>query len=340
LRVGERVPEINPDYVNAYCDVVFRDPPAGAAIALRGLPEARRDTPPHLVWVDARSSVRNRTIVKFTQDCNERGLAAYCIPGFVRPGGAGAADVVGLSVLLIDVDAGDIADKCMRATSLLGTPSLAVWSGGIVEGQKKAHLYWRTDDSDPERVCRLRSLAARILGTDDSFGIGRAHQPVRIAGSIHRKAAPTLVEIAYGSESSVKVLDQIVHLETQTSGQATLNGGPGPGDLPRNGLGLSRQVSLDELVGMHIGHGRSDVNRFEALTRMAGMMLAQIGDTANAEECAREFGYFRQWAITHIENVERDYRLFDHWRRLLQRERWKRQQPRRTFRRQARTRNF
>lgn len=336
------MPEINPDYVNAYCDVVFRDPPAGAAIALRGLPEARRDTPPHLVWIDARSSVRNRTIVKFTQDCNERGLAAYCIPGFVRPGGAGAADVVGLSVLLIDVDAGDVAGKCLRATSLLGTPSLAVWSGGTVEGQKKAHLYWRTDDSNPERMCRLRSLAARTLGTDDSFGIGRAHQPVRIPGSIHRKAAPTLVEIAYTSPSSLDIGEVETRLTNQFASQTgRLNGGPTDGSMPQpNSLGLSRQVPLDELVGMHVGHGQSDINRFEALTRMMGMMLANIGDTGNAEECNREFGYFRQWAITHIENVERDYHLATHWRRLLQRERWKRQQPRRTFRRQARTRNF
>jgi hypothetical protein len=330
---------IDPEAVRAYCRVVFTRPPPGAFIALRGLPDNRLTEATDLRWLDPANPNWIEGVVEFVRACDDSGLAGYCVPGFVsRYGRAGHADVVSLPTLVIDFDSGDVPANCMRASALLGTPSLAVRSGGRLDataqnplGAEKTHLYWRLDDHDPERVCELRGLAAAATGGDPSFGPGRAHQPVRIAGSVHRKQEPTLVTVAYTAESSVNVSDKIAYLKTQTHGQnlGRMNGGPLIEGPQPNSLGLLRQVSLDDLISRKIGHGETAINRFEALTRMAGMMLANIHDTANAEECAREFGYYRQWCISHIENVERDYDLALHWRRLLRRERWKREQPRR-----------
>lgn len=330
---------IDPSAVETYCRVVFRDPPPGSYIALRGLPEKRGDQTPDLRWIDPSSRHWIEGVVDFVRACDDSKLASYCVPGFVSSyGRAGHADVTSLPTLVIDFDSGDVAAKVMRATAALGTPSMAVWSGGRIDataehplGQRKTHVYWRLDDHDPALVCVLRGLAAYSFGGDASFGPGRAHQPVRIAGSVHRKEEPTLVEVAYTSESLLNVSDKIDFLKTQTSGQGVgqMNGGPVIEGPAPNSLGLLRQVSLDELINRKVGHGETEINRFEALTRMAGMMISNIHDITDQESCAREFGYYRAWCQTHIVAVERDYNLALHWRRLLRRESWKRQQPRR-----------
>ena len=100
-----------------------------------------------------------------------------------------------------------------------------------------------------------------------------------------------------------------------------------------NALGFARKVSLDALPMMSVGHGNAEISRFEALTRMAGSTISSIHDVSNAEQVEREFGYFKAWAVTHIENVERDYNLRQHFYRLVSRERakreWRARQPRR-----------
>ena len=329
----------NPVAVRTYCKIVFANPPLGGLVALRGYAEKGRGGAPYLVWVDPFVPNWTDAVVDFVAQCNNRGLASYCVPGFVRGHKAGAADVLTLPTLLVDIDSGDIAAKAIKAARLIGTPTLAVHSGGAVDGQLKTHLYWSlTGDTNAPRVARLRGLLARAIGADTSFEEGREHQPIRIAGSVHRKDQPVPVAIAYTSESSLDVHDKIAHLEIQTrdipqnrGSNALSNGGP-PLDnstVARNNLGLLRRVSLDELPMRTVGHGDPEITRFEAITRMIGTMISSISDINNDDEVERQFGYFVDWARVHIENVERDYSLRQHWNGLMRRERWKRTQPRR-----------
>jgi hypothetical protein len=179
-------------------------------------------------------------------------------------------------------------------------------------------------------VAALWGLAARRFGGDPNFGPGRAHQPIRIAGSLHRKAEPVLVEIAYSSETVLEVSEAERRLAPSVDvfreeGDLGIHGDDS--ETP-NLLGLSRQVSLDELITRKIGPGETEVSRFEALTRIAGMYLAQLHDANDNAACEREYGYFEQWCRTHLLHVDRDYNLRLHWARLLQSERWKRNQPR------------
>jgi len=328
------VPEINRNDIATYCDVLFAEPPPGTAIALRGLPENSASTRPYLIWLDANveTSVRNRAVVSFVEECAFRGLAAYTVPGFVVGNRAGNADVAAIRCLVVDIDSGDIAAKVSRASSILGTPSMAVWSGGRAENQKKTHLYWRlSGDISAALVTRLWGMAARAFGGDPSFDVGRAHQPIRIAGSLHRKAQPVVVEIAYTSDGVVDSQDALARLEQVVAPRTPSSGTNDSSDFgpDANTLGLSRAVPMDALPSLFVGHGGADITRFEAITRMIGMTLANIADVTDPAQCDREFGYFREWALTHVENVERDYDLRSHFDRLLSRERWKRQQPRR-----------
>lgn len=321
---------INPADIVQYCQIVFADQPLGGVVALRGFAEKGSDKPPYLVWVDPCATNWTQAVVSFVAECDRRGLAAYCIPGFVRPGGAGAADVLTLPTLVVDFDSGDIAGKCLKLIALLGPASLCVHSGGLLEGSPKVHLYWRlAGDCGALRVARLRKAAADHAGADGSFE--RPAQPIRIAGSVHRKGTPVAVTIAYQTSSVIpieEVEQRLVSVQSTTSLSQDAHC-PQNDSEGANTLGLSRVVSIDDLPGRYVGHGANDITRFEAITRMMGMMLAQIHDANDDAAVAREFGYFRQWAVSHIENVERDYDLRQHWRRLLSRERWKRRQPRR-----------
>jgi hypothetical protein len=317
---------LNPVAIRQYCQIVFENPPLGSLIALRGYAERGKDGVPYTPWINPFHANWIEGVVDFARICDQRGLAAYCVPGFVRGRAAGAADVVSLPTLCVDFDTGDIAGKCIRLIELLGSPALAVHSGGLLDGQPKTHLFWRlSGDCAAPRVARLRRAAADHVQADGSFQ--SPHQPIRIAGSVHRKGAPMPVTIAYQTDSLLAVEDA-----EQRLGGARTEQGQGPANDSEeqpNLLGFSRVVPMDELPARRINHGETDITRFEAMTRMMGMMLASIHDIDNADAVNREFDYLREWAVGHIENVERDYDLRQHWRRLLRRERWKRMQPRR-----------
>ena len=76
-----------------------------------------------------------------------------------------------------------------------------------------------------ERVTMLCGLAASLFGADNMFGAGRAHQPIRIAGSVHRKAEPVPVEIAYTSPSVLDVEEAERRLVSVSAPRPTVSGG-------------------------------------------------------------------------------------------------------------------
>src|SRR5690606_1159605 len=132
-------------------------------------------------------------------------MALFVVPGTVEnPGDARAEHILQTQVLLVDLDHGDIAAKRAHLERHVGRPTLVVASGGVTaEGQRKLHLYWRltepAEGEDVARVCRLRQTIAAKVGGDPAFK--SAHQPIRVAGSIHAKGGSRrLVEIVDHAE--------------------------------------------------------------------------------------------------------------------------------------------
>jgi len=322
---------INRADIKTYCEIVFADPAPGDFIALRGLPEAGQRGQPMLRWLD---TSRDRVVVAvqdFVEDCDDQGLAAYCLPGFVsRHGGASNADVVGFSTLAADFDTGNIAENVLHASEVLGQPTMIVNSGGTTAtGQSKRHVYWTVtgEGRTVERMVALRAAIAACFGGDMSFA--RPMQIIRIAGSVHRKGDPKEVSIAYSDPAAT------INLAQSEVRMRAIAPPPREGAAPvtDNALGFARKVSLDELPMMSIGHGNAEISRFEALTRMAGSMISCLHNVDDRAECQRDFESYVAWCRSKIENVERDYDLAQHWYRLLARERakreWKKRQPRR-----------
>jgi hypothetical protein len=322
---------IDADAVRQYCHIVFADPVPGSFVALRGLPEKRGGGSPHLLWIDADDPRLPELVIDFVETCSRRGIAAYCIPGFVSGRGrAGAADVVGMSTVVIDLDHGEVRRNIDAAASTLGNPSLVVRSGGRLEdGSPKLHAYWSIRGARTvAQMVELRGRLARTFDGDGSFD-GRPQQPIRVAGSIHRKEIATPVSLAYANDSNWLHISQ---LENKLPRPPDVGHNRAPAN-DSNGLGFTRKVSLDDLAARNVGHGDPEISRFEALTRMIGTLLANLHDPDDPAEVEREFEHLAAWARKRVENVERDYNLRQHWRRLLSREKakriWKARQPRR-----------
>lgn len=301
-------------------------------IALRGFHEKNSPSAkPLLKWIEAGDPRRTQKIESFIRECDRRGIAAYCIPGLVGEyGKAGTADVMSMSTICIDIDNPrddkTIDDLVSAAASELGRPTMVIRSGGVTpDGQYKTYVFWKLSRTIPvSDVCSLRERLAAAYGGDRSFK--SAHQPIRLPTSTHRKAEPRPVEIKFfDSASTLEPAHADQHLPTLVP--ATNGASRGSGSA----LGFQYKVSLDDLILRRVGHGDPEVTRFEALTRIAGVMLCNIHDVNDSAEIEREFGYFTAWCRTHIENIERDKNLRQHWQRLLHIERAKRSSGRRVL---------
>jgi hypothetical protein len=169
-------------------------------VAVRALAEkGGPDRAPHTPFLPADAELPAKLAVQ-AQWAAQAGMALYVIPGTVpEPGQASAEHIAQMQVVLVDLDGGDIAAKRAHLLHHLGAPSLEVASGGVTpEGQEKLHLYWRLTEpatgEDLATVCRLRHAIAVKVGGDPAFR--SAHQPIRVAGSIHAKGGqPRLVAI-------------------------------------------------------------------------------------------------------------------------------------------------
>jgi hypothetical protein len=124
-------------------------------------------------------------------------FATYIVPGVTKDPRATARSICLMTAVMVDLDQGDTRAKLDLAMQHWWQPSFIVESGGVTaEGTPKLHLYWLLPEpsDDIMRVMKQRDLLARALGGDRALGIaehgdplGRAHQPIRIPGTVHAK---------------------------------------------------------------------------------------------------------------------------------------------------------
>jgi hypothetical protein len=150
--------------------------------------------------------------------------AMYHIATFVVPcvlkSACGAADQVELfTVILADLDSGDTDAKIGYMAEHCGIPSMVVASGGTTEtGHTKRHVYYRlaSPTYDIRKVVELRDQLWRKCGGDSTMGLGvegnpygRAHQPVRIAGTCHAKSGHARSCVIEHQSGNIFELDEI-----------------------------------------------------------------------------------------------------------------------------------
>ena len=264
---------VAPDHamIATYVDVVFGYCEYLAPV--RALAEkGAGDAPPHTPFLPIDIDLA----VKLAHQADwaaQSGMALFVVPGTVQEAGsARAANVVQTQVVLVDLDHGDITAKRDHLIRHIGTPTLEVASGGVTTaGQNKLHLYWRltepAEDEDIGRVCRARQMIASKVGGDPSFK--SAHQPIRVAGSIHAKS---------GLRRLVSILDyKPVDYDLSELTEAIFAMPPMEGlsdeALDFNGAETGGST-VPELFARPIREGGIDgTTRFDALSRVIGYWI-------------------------------------------------------------------
>jgi hypothetical protein len=189
---GERSIEIEPDpeQIAIFLEVVFDR--CEGLIPVRGFVDKGQGFggKPHNIWVDANAAAPAK-FTTYAGWASREGAAVYVVPGTVdEQGQARADDVRHMQTVIVDLDAGDIAEKLAHLIRHLGPPTLLVESGGrTAEGVDKLHVWWRLNEpaegDDLALLCRVRGTIAAKVGGDAHFR--SAHQPIRVAGTIYHK---------------------------------------------------------------------------------------------------------------------------------------------------------
>lgn len=207
------------------------------------------------------------------------GYACYVVPGAVAAAGqASHGDVRGMATVVVDIDQGDVEASVAWLRRHIGPPTAVVHSGGLTpELLPKRHVWWRCTDAasytEVERYTNVRAaLAAKVAG-DPIFGPGRAHQPIRVAGSVHLKGERTLVRTVERAEPLL-TLAQFEGLVAAMPPMPNLPARPVP--LQANGRRLSaRQVVA---LGTILPRGGSGISRYDAFAIVVGKHIEEHQD--------------------------------------------------------------
>jgi len=260
------------------------------------------------------------TIKKYVRAYAGDHQAAFVIPAVLnRP--SGSAEAVGLfTAVVVDIDKGDTGSALAHATNHLGAPTMIVESGGVTDaGSAKLHLYYRLTEptQDIVSVMKARHMLAVKLGGDRAFGmprsdrtgLGRAHQPIRIPGSVHAKnGQPKKVGMVKADGPDHELLEFIEKLEAMPPAPGVDAGDDAAGEQLRIGFGqamggkfvfgpgaISNPFEREEIGAALSGEikegGDGDRNRWTEFSRVAGHYIREardgIIDLATAEELTR-----------------------------------------------------
>ncbi len=250
------------DMVFGYCDHF---------VPVRALAEkGGGDQMPHTPFMDNDAELAGKLAVQ-ARWAADNGMALFVVPGTVIAAGEAKAEhVAQTQVVLVDLDHGDIDAKHAHLVRHIGPPTLDVASGGVTpEGQRKRHLYWRLTEpaagEDIATVCRARHMIAAKVGGDPAFR--SAHQPIRVAGSIHAK---------HGQRRLVEILNR-GHVDHDLGEllEAIIAMPPMEGETGLDfNMAATERGSVTEIFGRKVREGGVDgTTRFDALSRVIGYWI-------------------------------------------------------------------
>lgn len=233
---------IDQDQINGYLAVVFGGHiPKTGWINLRGIGEKgtpqegkfREDIFIDLATIEGDLEAVVDSVARHVGRWSEHGIASFIVPAILSKAKGEAQNVASFGSIVVDIDSGDVPAKIRELSNILGEPTAVVASGGTTaEGHKKKHLYWSLDQpcTDIPRLIKLRHRIGQGGGGDPMFGLGvatnpfgRAHQPVRIAGSIHNKngkRSKVSIEPVGGKQYALESLEVLAEMLPQPQAPA------------------------------------------------------------------------------------------------------------------------
>ncbi len=322
---------VNADTVRAYLEKLFANVEFTEShfLSLRQYGErgtAQEGAQTNTLYVQPYSDDVIDWTVKTAARCAQHDLACFIIPAVLKTASGDAAAVELFTSVLVDIDTGDTAAKRAFLEGALGPASMVVKSGGRTEtGADKLHLYWMLKEPTDavDRVARVR-LALAIRGGGDR-SIGRAHQPIRVPGSVNCKrggAVPVTLETTPHeyelSDLEEKIADMGFAPGVEPPAAPALPFGMGSPAAPGvfNVAGEAGKPSIERaLVDPVKEGGDADRNRWSEFTRVAGHWIATAGQGA----CSIEEAYQRTagWALSNMHPPWPEARLQQEFKALV-----------------------
>ena len=306
---------MTPDYqsVAEHLSVLFPRPFAeGEWVCVRGIGEkgtAREGTAADNVLIQPYTDCPENLAAVVYQHVirwNAHGMGAFIVPAVLNAPDAKSENVKEFATVCADLDTGNPWSALNHLREAGIEPTLVVASGGVTEqGNDKLHIYIRVARTamDAKDCVSVRHDLAAKLGADPQFGMGvasnpygRAHQPIRIAGSVHGKGGKmTLVTIRERNDVgySPDHLRECVGQMAPMPGQSERSLSKGGTAAATGGEGFLADKPALRLTDTVKEGGDGDMTRFSQFTRIAGMFIhaARRGEMTEQEALEKTIGW-------------------------------------------------
>lgn len=317
------LPEIDTVAIRTHIAVIFGKLPRAGFVNLRGIGE--KGTPAEGVFREDKFIDLSLTpdptgeIERHVSRWTEHGHASYVVPAILNEAKGEAKNVEDFRSVLVDIDSGDIQAKHDFLSQQFGPPTAVVYSGGAVDGQRKRHLYWSLNAPcrDIPAIVQLRDTIARKGGGDIQFGLGvvtnpygRAHQPVRLAGSIHNKGGnpkPVIIETPVDPQAyGIQLLKDRAAVMPHHDGAVA--------EAASEGLFRPERGDLDLTEDVYEG-GDDEKNRWIQFSRVSGHYLHCVREQQMTVDEAK--AATQGWVASHMHPSWPDARIEREWHAIM-----------------------
>lgn len=261
-------------------------------------------------------------------------IACFVVPAVLKAQKGTAENVSLMTNLVVDLDSGDTNAKLEFLRHHIGEPSMIIRSGGVTEdGHPKRHIYFVLNEptDDIKKSIFLRDMIARKCGGDISMGLGvdgnpygRAHQPVRVAGSVHSKngvsSACKIEKSSSGATYSFETLEQQIHqcpvgpwgVNVPQTGKQLPGIDTSSLFSPESGYG---HVGAKESLKTEVHENGTDRTRWGEFNKVAGLhiSMARRGELTMRQALDNTIG----WALSMMKPPWPENRLINEFESLL-----------------------
>lgn len=268
-------------------------------------------------------------------------VASFVVPAIMKEERGTSDSVDAMTCMILDLDTDCDTDEARDwLTKHVGEPTMVIRSGGTNgAGSPKRHFYWRMTDGyrEIERIVGLRHVLALRAGGDLQFGvgthgkaIGRAHQPIRIPGTVHAKGGRVNVTALDHYDEDVTYPLGELELKIKAMPPAPWLGAAEKERAERHIAGASMDSLFSTTSGSDVGGGEAlldtivrsgsqdNISRFDAFSKVAGHFL----HVARKGEMSKETAFERLegWVLANMQPPWPIEKIRTEWRALLTRE--------------------
>lgn len=334
-------PSVDRASIETYLDIMFGNLPEGF-ISMRGIGEKGTKQEGKFreeQFVPSSYAGLLPWAAKNAERWGKHMVATFCVPAILTEEKGNADNVLAMGCMILDLDTDCDTDEARDwLTEHIGEPTMVVRSGGTNgAGSPKRHFYWRLSSGHTEiqRIVELRHILAMHSGGDMQFGVGehgkalgRAHQPIRIPGTIHSKngklSQVALETFDEDNTYSLNDLEPIIRSMPpapwlSAAEVARCERGPGVGDSLFSAASGREMVTGASLLTQQIHSGNADgVSRYDAFNAVAGhyLRLCRMGEYGPEEAYEKLKG----WVLVNMIPAWPDEKIRAEWRALLAKE--------------------